>query len=164
MSQRILHLLVLTCGLLASVRNIAAEDAAIPTPKFDGMYVSSRIESKPLRHRVIIRFYPDLTAESATAQVTKGADAPDSQWLFGKHNPHVPKGTYVQTDRHITINVEYEGTKIKFEGIIEDQCLVLTSESTRPNGKLLSLDFRKTRYCYTEWDYQKRLPSDVPAR
>jgi hypothetical protein len=154
-------LVVLTCGGCFGYAGTAGtEEVDAAVLKFDGFYVSEAVEQRPIESRAIIRLYPDNTAV-----VTSSGRSPGPyQGLFGKHNSYVHQGFYVLTDGSITIEAEYQGAKILHKGLVEGECLLLTTESRRPDGKVFYLNLRKRRYCFTGWDYQQRLPPDVAAK
>jgi hypothetical protein len=145
------------CFGFAAIAGSDENDASVL--KFDGFYASEIVEQRPMENRSIIRLYPDNTAVVTSSGKSPGPH----QWLIGRHNSYAHQGFYVLTDGSIRIEVEYQGTKILHKGRVEGACLLLTTESRRPNGKVFYLNSRKTRYCSTGWDYQHRLPPDVTA-
>jgi hypothetical protein len=153
-------LVILVCGGCfgnAAIAGAGENEAAVL--KVDGFYASEFVQQRPFENRTIIRLYPDNTAI-----VTSSGKSPGPyQGLFGKHNSYAHQGFYVLTDGSIRIEVEYQGTKILHNGLVEGACLLLMTESRRPNGKVFYFNSRKTRYCFTGWDYHQELPPDVKA-
>jgi hypothetical protein len=147
-------------GLIGYAGTAETEEPVAAVLKFDGFYVSKAVEQQPVESRAIIRVYPD-----GTAVVTSSGRSPAPyQGLFGKHNLYAHQGFYVLTDGTIRIEAEYQGAKILHKGLVEGECLLLTTESLRPDGKMFYLNLRKRRYCFTGWDYQQKLPPDVAAK